>query len=399
MVEGSNPSGPINRFLLIFMRIQLSCSELGLGHAFRTLSLGKELEKRGHELSFLAGGQPYKLFRKEFENVYECTPISWYENMYGILRSASLLNLLFPLPLFDPQDRRLKMKKPNAIEIMQRYYDLRSYVTKTRPDAIISDGDVMALRLAQRWGIPAVYIHNLIRPTFRFPQFLNPGERITESYVKKCPTKIIVPDFPPPYTICEYNLGDPKILGIEDKIEYTGAFIDMSPVEGDPDFIFAPITGPLGTRQKIARECLPILYELEQKSKVSLGEPENRRNYEKGSCEVSGWLSKEIRDEYMRRAKFVIFTGSHGTCMETIKYGKPSIIIPTQPEQHGNAKKMEEMKCSIYIKSGKELRPAIEKMQDKNNYNYYKRNVEKISQNASKFNGLTRAVEIIEEIN
>lgn len=378
------------------MKIQLSCYELGLGHAFRTIALGKELKKRGHELSFCAGGRVSKLLRNEFENVYECTPISWYESVYGIITSASVLNILFPLLLVDSQDRRFKMKKPNAIEVLHRYYNLRGCIVKIRPDVIVSDGDLVALRLAKMWKVPAVYINNLIRPTFHFPLLLNPGERFTETYVRKCPTKIIVPDLPPPYTICEYNLGDPRMLKIEDKIEYVGGFIDMSPERGKTDFIFAPITGPLGTRQKIVRECLPVLYELQQKSKVSLGEPGSKEKYEKGNCEVSGWLSKEVRNEYMRNAKFIIFTGSHSTCLETIKYGKPSIIMPTQPEQDGNAKKMEDMGCSIFIKSRKQLKPAIEEMNKA--YDSYKKNVEKLSHYASKLDGLSKAVKIIEKV-
>ena len=98
----------------------------------------------------------------------------------------------------------------------------------------------------------------------------------------------------------------------------------------------------------------------------------------------------------MKNAKMVIFSGSHGTCFEVIKHGKPSICMPTQPEQMGNARKMEELKCSICVEKPKQLRSAI--MEIEENIEAYKRNVERLSEYSSKFNGLRRAVEVIESI-
>ena len=83
------------------MRLLLSCAELGLGHVSRIIPLGKRLEKQGHEMVFFSGGKAYEMLQKEFPHVRKCTPISWYENASGILTSASLINLLFPLPLFN----------------------------------------------------------------------------------------------------------------------------------------------------------------------------------------------------------------------------------------------------------------------------------------------------------
>ena len=98
----------------------------------------------------------------------------------------------------------------------------------------------------------------------------------------------------------------------------------------------------------------------------------------------------------MRDAKYVIFSGGHATCFETIKYGKPSICIPTQPEQLGNAAKLEKMKCSIVVKNKRQLKKAIEKMET--NLETYTHNAEKLSEFSGQFNGLNRAVEIIENL-
>src|SRR5512136_1511805 len=106
------------------MKLLLSCTELGLGHVSRIIPLGKELLERGHELHFFSGGTAYQLLRKEFENVYPVTSVAWYETSRGVLASASLLNILIPLPYFNHDEKRVRVKTSSASETIHRYYDL-----------------------------------------------------------------------------------------------------------------------------------------------------------------------------------------------------------------------------------------------------------------------------------
>jgi uncharacterized protein (TIGR00661 family) len=377
------------------MRLLLSCSELGLGHVSRIIPLGKRLEKHGHELFFFSGGKAYELLSKEFKQVYKCTPISWYENGHGIITSASLINLLFPLPLFNLEKNTLEIKSSNAMETIHRYYDLRKNILKIAPDILISDGDVNALRLAGRWKIPAVYIENMIRPSYGFSSFLSPGERFIERYYKTC-RKIVIPDNPPPYTVSEYSIGDTDHMGIADRTEYVGSFIDTTPVKGAQEHIFAPISGPVGTRSKLLKTLLPVLEKQKSKCIISLGTPGKKASAKIGNHELYTWLSAEERRQAMMNAKFVIFSGGHATCFETIKYAKPSICIPTQPEQLGNAAKLEKMKCAIVAKGRNQLQEAVEKMESE--LGIYTRNVEALSEFSGKFNGLDRTVAIVETL-
>ena len=377
------------------MRLLLSCSELGLGHVSRLIPLGKQLEQHGHELFFFSGGKAYSMLQKEFRNVHECTPVSWYENAYGILTSASLINLLFPLPLFNCETNRLEMKNSNAWETIHRYYDLRENIRDIAPDVLVADGDINALRLAERWKFPSVYIANLIRPSYGFSAILNPGERVVERYVKRS-SKIVIPDNPPPYTISDYSIGDTTKIGLSKRVEYVGSFIDTTPVEGAKDHIFAPISGPPGTRAKILKTLLPVIEKLKTKSIISLGTPGKKAKITIGNCELHNWLSTEERQEAMRNAKFVIFSGGHATCFETIKYAKPSICIPTQPEQSGNAAKLQDLNCSIKIKNKKQLKKAIDQMESK--HEKFEKNMIALNAFSSKYKGLDRAVSIIETL-
>jgi UDP:flavonoid glycosyltransferase YjiC (YdhE family) len=96
----------------------------------------------------------------------------------------------------------------------------------------------------------------------------------------------------------------------------------------------------------------------------------------------------------MRNAKIVIFSGGHGTCFEVIKYRKPSICIPTQPEQMANAKKLQELNCSLTAENEAQLKRALSGIEEKTQF--YKNNVTKINEISSRLNGIERAVDVIE---
>jgi uncharacterized protein (TIGR00661 family) len=342
---------------------------------------------------FFSGGKAYQLLKAEFRNVYPTTPVAWYENSSGVITSASLINILCPLPFFNSDTDKFEVKNSIAMETIHRYYDLRRHIHEIKPDILIADGDMHALRLAHRWKIPAVYITNVVRPSHGFSAFLSPGERFTENYVKGC-KKIIIPDNPPPNTICEYNIGNLHTVGIADKTEFVGSFFDTTPTETTEKHIFAPVSGPLGTRDKLLQMLIPTFQELNVKSIISLGVPGKIKTGKIGNCEVHTWLSTQERRECMRNASTVVFSGGHITCFETVKYAKPSILIPTQPEQMANAAKLQDLHCALIAKNKSQLKVAIREIEENNAA--FKSNVEALNRVSNKFNGLNRAVEIIE---
>ena len=376
------------------MRLLYSCSELGLGHTSRTIALGKRLEKRGHEVFFFSGARAYQLLQQTFKNVYPATPVSWYENAHGIVTSASLINILFPLPVFNNEKNRFEIKSSSGMETAHRYYDLRRHIKEIEPDLVVSDGDIHALRMAHRWHFPSVYVTNLIRPSMGFSSLLNPGERFTERYVRNC-SRIIIPDNPPPYAISEYNLGDLDSIGIGDKIEFVGSFTDTTFVKGSEAHVFAPISGPFGTRAKLTQMLIPAFEELGVKSVVSLGVLGERKTVQTKNCTVHSWLSTQERQEYMRNAKVVVMSGGHITCFETVKYAKPTVCVPTQPEQLANGMKLQKMHCSLIARNKEQVKQALRKVEE--DLENFRSNVNILNEVSNRYNGLDRAVEIIEE--
>ena len=175
-----------------------------------------------------------------------------------------------------------------------------------------------------------------------------------------------------------------------------GSFLDAAYTQGSEEHIFAPISGPFGTRSKLTRMIIPVLQKSGTKSVVSLGVPGKIVTAKNSNFEVHTWLSSQERQECMKNAKLIIFSGGHRTCFETIKYAKPSICIPTQPEQMGNAAKLQNLHCSITVKSKTELKAAVQKIEEESQM--FRRNVMALTTFSNKFNGLHRAVEIIESV-
>lgn len=335
------------------------------------------------------------MLKKEFKNVFLVTPVAWYENASGIITSASLINILFPLPTFNSETKMLEVKTSSAMETIHRYYDLRKHIHEIKPELLIADGDIHALRLAQRWKIPDVYVTNVIRPSYGFSSLLSPGERITERYVKNC-RKIIIPDNKPPCTISEYNIGNLQNVGIVDKTEFVGSLFDTLPTEVSENHIFAPVSGPFGTRAKLLRMLIPTFNRLGEKCIISIGVPGEKKIGKFGNCEIHSWLSAQERQQAMQDASMIVFSGGHITCFETVKYCKPSICIPTQPEQLANAAKLQDLQCSIIAKNKDQLAGAIREI--KAEHQDFKKNAQALNKFSNKFNGLNRAVEIIERI-
>jgi uncharacterized protein (TIGR00661 family) len=185
-------------------------------------------------------------------------------------------------------------------------------------------------------------------------------------------------------------------MHLREKVEFVGSFLDTTPMKGSEEHIFAPISGPFGTRAKLTQIIIPVLKELGIKSIVSLGMPGEKVTAKVGNCETHAWLSSQERQECMKNSKLIVFSGGHITCFETIKYAKPSICIPTQPEQVGNAAKLQNLGCSIAVKNKRELKAAVQKIQEKKQF--FRRNVTALNVFSNKFKGLDRAAEIIESV-
>jgi UDP:flavonoid glycosyltransferase YjiC (YdhE family) len=98
----------------------------------------------------------------------------------------------------------------------------------------------------------------------------------------------------------------------------------------------------------------------------------------------------------MRNAKVVVISGGHGTCFETVKYAKPTVCVPTQPEQLANGMKLQKLGCSIIARNRQQVKTALRRIEAE--MSQFRSNVERLNAVSNRQNGLKRAVEIIESV-
>jgi UDP:flavonoid glycosyltransferase YjiC (YdhE family) len=170
--------------------------------------------------------------------------------------------------------------------------------------------------------------------------------------------KILIPDFPAPYTL---SIDCLRIPGpYQSKVELIGAILPKMPREAknrdevrtklgvgpDQKLIYAGISGPRAERLPLLKALAPIFesYPDEFRVVMSMGNPNGTsKPVRMGSLIEVDWVSD--RFDVLNACDLVISRGGHETMMQSICYDKPSIIIPVpkHPEQYGNARRAQEL--------------------------------------------------------
>jgi uncharacterized protein (TIGR00661 family) len=169
---------------------------------------------------------------------------------------------------------------------------------------------------------------------------------------------ILIPDFPEPFTISLDSLRIPRRIGA--RVNLVGSILQKSPrnnseinrtretlgVEKDQILVYAGISGPKAERLPLIKRLIPILRKFPDRYKIimSMGIPNgNSQMIKKGNLYLVPWI--ENRFDYLEACDIIVSRGGHETLMQSISYGKPSIIIPVpkHSEQYGNARRAKEL--------------------------------------------------------
>lgn len=312
----------------------LICGE-GLGHTSRCLALGKEFLTAGHEVHFGAYGYSKEMVEKtgyeaneipsEIKLVGKAGTLDFTGSIEATLKNADILGGPKLLKLIKDKD----------------------------PDVVISDSYYLGALSAFTLRIP-VYL--IINQSNMEDFFKNRGVplrilgKITKGFYNQIfekVDKIIIPDYPLPYTVCKKNLSfTPKI---EEKLFYSGPLIKEKYEEVEEIPLQKPhivsLIGGFGYREPIFRKVLEtakldtsIYYTLISgpsfdPSKIT-DLPENVQ------------LLKFIKDTYpyLKSSDAVIVPGGHSTIMEALSFGIPILSFPDKghSEQENNAAVIEE---------------------------------------------------------
>jgi len=300
------------------------CGE-GLGHASRCLHLGHYLQQLGHTVHFAGYGKSY-----DFMEQHKCS------NLHHTPREVCL----------EGEDGFFSLKKTLfcskwiLFDMVFSAMSVSRIISRHRFDCVVCDtmyGGVIAARVHR---LPVVFITNQ-------NHFNGPGNTTNSVWTilnflirryLRLAHHILVPDYPPPDTVSEYNIVVPE--GEERGYHFTGPFLDV-----DPDrytyanrTIFTSFGGepyklPLYQMLKvIADRNKDLRFEVFYTGPVL---PESSDNF------VSHGYVPNLY-EHLAQAHIAIVHGGLTTLHEAMLFEKPVLIImdPNHPEQQNNARKI-----------------------------------------------------------
>lgn len=367
----------------------LSISSEGLGHSSRALAILSEFDKD----EIVVGSYDYACERIKAAG-HNCHDLNQEYRLIGDKGTFSVGKTII-----KNHSWALKFNKMVKEEVQ--------LIKDKQVSCVIADGRLVPVLAAEKLGLPCLVLTN----QSAFYPFFAQNSALIKVFGKSfdwimkmhlCSTEeIIIPDFPPPYTVCLNNLNTHK--KVMKRTRFTGPLVSWDeeeigyvekPNENNP-YIIVTLGGhsyrkPLfdnviETAKKLPDANFDIFTTFEIDNL-----PDNVR--------LMGMVQNIA--PYMKTADIVITQAGHSTAMELLTLGKQSIIIPDlkQAEQENNAKQMEKFKVANVVNydelSSNKLCATIEEMLHSSTFN---KNAQKFKQLAREINGRKQVASIIRE--
>jgi UDP:flavonoid glycosyltransferase YjiC (YdhE family) len=212
-------------------------------------------------------------------------------------------------------------------------------------------------------GIPRMTILNQFqvviprrRRFLRLAKLADAGTLTIVGKIWSLSDRVLIPDFPDPFTISWNQRIPPQYSG---NIRLIGPILTTYPSQlpskedlrrklgfDDRPLIFAPISGPILEKayfEGILQRALKR-FPRDYKILMTLGNPGFKKNVvTQGDFSVYHWVKN--RFEFLKACDLIICRGGHGSITQSIAYGKPMIIVPTpnHSEQAANSRRAEAM--------------------------------------------------------
>jgi len=329
------------------MRVQFSPCGIGLGHVGRCIPIAHRLEANGTEVLFSTYKEGTQYLLQENLPVVEAPEIEFLVKPDGTVDFKRSIISVGP---FFAAFTLLKQVEAE-IETMKAF----------KPDIVVSDSRVSPLIAARLLGIPDICILNQFqiiiprkRRLLRLAKLADAGALAMIGKLWAATKRLLIPDFPPPYTVSLSNLRIPN--SYQKKVTHIGPILPVHPDElpsqgeiraeldlnEDKPLIFAPISGPTKERAYFTGILRQIFREIPNDYQIvmSLGYPNTSTEpIRNGNLTVFKWIPNRFK--YLKACDLVIARAGHGTLTQSICYGKPLILVPTpsHTEQVNNAKR------------------------------------------------------------
>jgi len=212
----------------------------------------------------------------------------------------------------------------------------------------------------------------------------------------------LIPDFPPPYTVCLNTLSKKK--HIMKKQHFIGPVVsanfhnhenNAAPDVSSP-FVLV-LLGGHSFRLPIFEGILKIADRFPDINFLIF--TKFKSNRVPGNVKVLEFA--EDISSYMQAAEMIITQAGHSTAMEVLTLGKPALVIPDkdQVEQENNAARMKELgMCETLDYASLDAESLFEKISVLLNDTRFREKARQYSEMAKKMNGPQKAADIILEL-
>ncbi len=394
------------------MRLYFAPCGIGLGHAGRCIAIAN-MFRNNAKILFSSYNEAVDYIKKENFDVEKVPEIYFYEKIDGT---------------FDLK-RSLSAGPKIIINFLRQIGAEIHLMEHFKPDVVISDSRLSSIIAARTMGFKSILILHQLR--IMIPH-LKPIDKKIKQKIKDHTERfiletlgslwnlsniILVPDFPPPFTIARSNvIPSHKYLN---KLKLIGPIISKYPWElppkdeirkklkeelgiDDSPLIFIAMSGTLAEKKYITERLIKILQDFPQSYNIIISRGISNNN---GISKINEKIiiCNWINDRYalLKACDLLITRGGHNTVSEAIYYGKPMIIIPTpaHSEHQGIAKSIVNMKIAKCIQQynlSKDI--LLSSINEILNSSDILSNIKELENFASKFNALKTIYDIINKI-
>lgn len=216
---------------------------------------------------------------------------------------------------------------------------------------VVADGRLTPVMAADIVGIPCIVLTNqsafypfFEKDTALVKIFGKSFEWVMRTWLSSA-EEILIPDFPPPHTVCLPNLsGNYKVMKRQ---RFVGPLVswkrdEIEPFNRKSKRLFVVVTlGGHSYRRPLFDTILKVAEHLKH---IDFGLFTSFTSaYVPSNVEINGFVSNIA--SYYKSADLIVTQAGHSTAMEILTLGKPALVVPdkNQIEQENNARRMCEL--------------------------------------------------------
>jgi uncharacterized protein (TIGR00661 family) len=294
------------------MKIIYGVCSWGLGHATRSLPVIRKLVSEKNNVTVISNGRSLDVLKKELGDAVDYVDIPDYPMLLSENTRQFIAKSMIYWPVFI---KRIE----DGLAQLQKILEQKHY------DCVISDAryDMYSKK------IPSFFISHQMRimNPFRIRLFENAMERFNLFFFKRF-VGVIVPDYKEESLSGDLSHHLRRID--EDRLHYVGVLSDFTKkqMSKDIDYLIS-ISGPEPQRSMLEEKLASQAHELQGTVVLTLGKTEKYSVVKKKHLTTYSFVTKELREELLNRAKLVVSRSGYSTIMDVAVVGTKALLIPT----------------------------------------------------------------------